>query len=237
MAYDIPPPDFASFWGDQYAVFYPGLNGSRHGYEQKYLRMAYGIGLHGFSSALTDNPAPFLGVDLTSGSGQAIYADALIQHLRETIWQTTDYALRNDVVNPRLYLVGVTDGASAIAAIAHEFPSVERILLIAPSYATGAERMRYGLARFDGDVRTVVGRADTVIGTETAEVCHESATAARSAELVIANGVNHYFAGCEDFFQTLPEWAFCGGPLNAPARSTHVIGHPPKQPPFIPGLD
>src|SRR3954451_15317246 len=125
MAFRIDPPDISSFRGDQFAVIYPGLNGTREGYNRKYVLMPFELGLRGISTARTDNPAPYV--------HPAAYRETLVAHLQETVSVTLEYAMAEcGVPRPRLYLIGVSDGASAVAAIAGDYAELEGVLLIAP---------------------------------------------------------------------------------------------------------
>lgn len=125
-------------------ISYPGVNGHIDGYNNKYGTMADHVRDSGVGAVVrTDN---MYNPDL-------IYEESVQDHLRAVI----DYALAHSVeianVEPgevRLHLMGFSAGAGAIAAIAHEYPQVSNILLVAPAGDAGPRAVIEGLNRFTG---------------------------------------------------------------------------------------
>ncbi len=55
---------------------------------------------------------------------------------------------------------GYSAGGSGMAAVAHEFPQIKKMLLVAPSVNAGDKNVKQGLMKFRGNVAITVGKED-----------------------------------------------------------------------------
>lgn len=108
--------------------------------------------------------------------------------------------------------MGFSAGASAIAAISYEYPSVKKILLMAPSGDAGHEALEKGLSEYVGEIFIAVGANDEVVGAEVVKTFahHLKKT---SAQCVIIPNCDHQFRGTKNgmIVSNAPIWAFIGG--------------------------
>jgi hypothetical protein len=109
-------------------------------------------------------------------------------------------------------MMGYSSGAGAIAAFAAEYPQVDQVLLVAPSFDVGREVIEEGLGAFRGCVDVLIGDSDRVVLPEQGRWFFEVARRAVRRRLVEAVCCDHGFSG--EFNQALvrhaPLWAFGG---------------------------
>ena len=136
-----------------------------------------------------------------------ITVKAALEYAREHAWEISGDP------KPEVMLMGFSSGASAIAGIAHLFPEVTKILLLAPSGDMGEEVIREGLMRFHGEVYIVVGAQDEVVGPQAGRVFSDMATGAAHKELFIIPECGHQFRGeaNERIMSEAPFYAFSTG--------------------------
>jgi predicted esterase len=134
-------------------INYPGFNGEINGYNNKYRTLA---------KLMQER----IGAVIQSGNQyheMLDYKESVKDDLRAVI----EYSLENaenicQTKIPTIYLVGFSAGASAIAAVAHEYPAVSKILLISPSADAGFESLQKGLSEYTGEVYILSGSNDDV---------------------------------------------------------------------------
>ncbi|MFH0832652.1 MAG: hypothetical protein V1900_02965 [Candidatus Aenigmatarchaeota archaeon] len=184
------------------AINYPGVGGSIDGYADKYLKLANLIQEKNIAAVVRTGNHPWAGFQ---------YEKSLVDDLRTVI----DYSLEasKDICGskePELYLMGFSAGASAVAAIAHEFEKVSRILLLAPSGDAGDSIVNLG--KYKGDVYITVGENDEIVGQEAGLFFYDMATGAKSRKLVIVPNCDHQFRGEINgmIMSKAPLWAFAG---------------------------
>ena len=126
-----------------------------------------------------------------------------------------DYTIRrarliSGTTNPDLLLIGYSSGASAVAALAASYQKVSRILLIAPSGDMPQTSVQKSLSQFTGEVYTIIGEDDEVVGARACYIYHDLATAASRKQLVIVSDCGHSFQGeqNERVLQQAPFHAF-----------------------------
>ncbi len=185
-------------------VNYPGANGDIDGYYDKYVKIADSLQRQNVGAVVRTANREHYGL---------LYADAVQADLRHVI----RYALRNaeDICGsetPHMYLMGFSAGAGAIAAVAHEFGHVEKILLMAPSGDAGRDAVYNGLAQFSGEVYIAIGENDEVVGKDAGQLFYDLAVNARSRQLVVIPDCDHQFRGEINgrIMSKAPFWAFTG---------------------------
>lgn len=185
-------------------IIYPGYNGNLDGYNEKYKKIAKWLIAQNVAAVVRISNHPIDGIPYE-------------RSVKECIREAVRYALENagDICgsdSPTIYLMGVSAGASAIAAIAYEFEEVRKVLLIAPSANAGPEDVREGLENYTGELYVVVGEHDEVVGTEFPQHLVELARQTSKKELVVVPACDHQFRGTKNgrIFSKAPMWAFAG---------------------------
>jgi alpha/beta superfamily hydrolase len=184
-------------------ISYPGAMGDIDGYNAKYRTLADFI-QEKVGAVIRLGNHYHRGFD---------YGKSIQDDLRAVI----SYAIKNSkeicgAKVPVIYLMGFSAGASAIAAVAYEFPQVRKILLISPSGDAGEEDVTKGLAEFTGEVYIVAGENDDVVGPEAAPMISNMVKKASIHKLVIVPKCDHQFRGLENgmIMSKAPIWAFLG---------------------------
>lgn len=199
-------------------VNYPGYNGDIDGYANKYENLAGFLQQKIGAVLRTDNPE-FAGFD---------YRRSLQDHLRAVL----DYALQHSreiaaegADDTAIYLMGFSAGASGIAAVAHEYPQVKKILLMAPSGDAGQEAVTSGLQQYAGECNIVVGREDEVVGAGLAQRFASLATAASVVRSVVIPDCDHQFRGETNgrIMSASPLWAFANAGGETPSPEDGII--------------
>jgi dienelactone hydrolase len=115
------------------------------------------------------------------------------------------------VADAPLYLMGFSAGGGAVAAAAYE-SGASKILLMAPSTNVEPADAAISLAQFSGEMYTVVGENDDVVGVETAEYFTKLATRASKKDFIILPDCDHQFRGTVNgqIMSKAPLWAFAG---------------------------
>ena len=135
--------------------------------------------------------------------------------LIESLSHTVDWALENAVQligseSPSVYLTGFSSGGSAAGAVAHRYPSVERLLLLS-TYDSVGDPFYEGITNFTGDIYLVYGDQDPMAG-HLAMMLRTGKFAAKSFLVREAPECGHRFDG-ETNTQLLTQafhWAFEG---------------------------
>ncbi len=135
--------------------------------------------------------------------------------LIESLSHTVDWALENAVQlsgseSPKVYLTGFSSGGSAAGAVAHRYPSVERLLLLS-TYDSVGDPFYEGITNFTGDIYLVYGDEDPMAG-HLAMMLRTGTFSAKSFLVREAPQCGHRFDG-EANTQLLTQafhWAFEG---------------------------
>lgn len=189
-------------------INYPGFNGDINGYNNKYQKIADMLCERGIGAVARTSNLQVSGVD---------YSESVKDALRSTI----EYALQNRIAicgsdAPTIYLMGISAGASAVAAVAHEYVhldwGVEKILLIAPSGDAGLDSIKTGLINYTREVYITVGANDEVVGVSTPGRFSRLAISASVNRFVIVPNCDHQFRGEVNgrILSKAPLWAFAG---------------------------
>ncbi len=183
-------------------INYPGYNGDIDGYNMKYAVMAtrmseqigtvIRIGNHHHSNT---NYQETVQDDLR----------AIVTHALENAKEICGHE------NPHIYITAFSAGASAAAAIAHEFPQVTKLLLISPSFDAGESAIRSGLEKYTGEIHILAGANDDVVGPEVAPLMNGMVKLTAS-QMVILPKCDHQLRGRTNglYLSNAPGWAFLG---------------------------
>ena len=164
---------------------YPGINGFIDGYNNKYSQIGDYLQEKEIGTFVRMGNPYFHGEP---------YPDTMIDNFRHVI----DHCLTNSyqlsgVARPKLYLMGLSAGASSIAAVASNYPEVEKILLLAPSGDAGYETIVNGLAKYKNEVYIAIGEKDEVVGPLAGKIYYELSTSASKRNLAIVPDCDHQF--------------------------------------------
>lgn len=164
----------------------PGYNGDINGYNNKYFVLANEMQRTNLGAVIRLNGGFFHGylpntqlkiaLELATKNGQVICGNS----------------------TPEIYLMGFSAGAGSIAATAHEYPEVKKILLIAPSFDMPEDKVKEGLGKFKGEVVIVQGENDDIVGPETGPMCFQFATSAIKKEIFMISNCDHQFKGTKN---------------------------------------
>lgn len=198
-------------------INYPGANGDIDGYNEKYATLGNFLQQTVGAVVRTDN-------HVKAGFN---YDVSVREHLKAVI----DYALSHaaeicgaDANNAVIYLMGFSAGAGAVAAVAHEYPQVKKILLMAPSGDAGEEAVTDGLKKYKGECHIVVGENDEIVGPQAGAVFASLATAASVVRNVVIPKCDHQFRGERNgrIMSAAPLWAFSDPEAESPSPEKGV---------------
>ncbi|HLL60422.1 MAG TPA: hypothetical protein VK338_01785 [Candidatus Nitrosocosmicus sp.] len=161
----------------------PGAGGNIDGYKDKFKKQAKHMQSSNLGAVIRTNG------DLKGGFLPDINLRAALAYAKEHSQEICGSS------DPEILLMGFSAGASAIAAVAHEYPEVSKILLYAPSGEMPEEITQDGLAKFQGDVIIVIGENDDVVGVEAGQIFYDWASSASTKELFIIPECDHQFRG------------------------------------------
>jgi hypothetical protein len=116
-----------------------------------------------------------------------------------------------------------SSSAGAAATVSTEYPNIDSLLLIAPSYDVPRETILPHYRQFSGSVHVMIGADDEVILPQQAFWYYQVADKARLREYVEVPCCGHSFAGATNkaIFMAAPQWAFGNKrPLDFPAASS-----------------
>lgn len=185
-------------------INYPGYNGSLSGYRNKYINIAglllgEGVGSVVLTHNLEDEHTPFQRLSV-----------ARLHHLIGVALLNAEAWCGS--VEPDIYLMGHSAGASAICAVLSEYSQVKKVLLTSPSANAGSEMMERGLMSYRGELYVTVGQKESSGFIRTAKAVAALATQAKQVSLVEIPDCDHEFTG-ERNGRILSQsrlWAFAG---------------------------
>ncbi|MBK8980595.1 MAG: class I SAM-dependent methyltransferase [Planctomycetes bacterium] len=187
---------------DRVVVICPGACDSLAGQALDYAPVAEEIIRTGLGAAVRyDDPYDH------RGDYAALILESLRQVLAFTLREAHSFCITSD---PRLQVMAYSSSAGAVAALAAEYPCIDAILLVAPSFDVPRELILPGLRRFRGDVRVLIGDNDRVVLPQQAFWYYENADSARSREYVEISCCGHDFEQPHNrqLFIRSPLWAF-----------------------------
>lgn len=165
-------------------INYPGFNGSLNGYENKYAKLAKFMNDLGFAFIQMSNPACVFDE----------YPYEVERRLRNVVQTTLENS--GDICgyeNPSIGLIGWSAGASAIAAVAHEFSQVNNIILFAPSMDAANWR---NIKEYIGKLTIISGLDDEVVG-DSWKTFYSLAYSSHP-ETILIDRCDHHFSGTKN---------------------------------------
>ncbi len=123
----------------------------------------------------------------------------ILEALASDLEDTIGFCLENSMQicgssTPKLYLSGYSAGAGAAAVVAHKYPQVEKMLLIAPSSEGRDDLVNHGISKFAGELFLVHGTDDHVISSRKSKQYANIAANASKVHLNIVEGCAHTFS-------------------------------------------
>lgn len=179
----------------------PGIGGTMDGYSGKYKKIATEVQRHNLAAVIRVHNYEYQGY-----LGDVQLRSAL-KYARENA-----RAICGEE-NPEVFLSGYSAGASAIGAIAHEYPEVTRILLLAPAGNMPEHMLKDGLTKYRGEVVILQGENDKMVGRDAGAKYLQYLTNVSHSEIFMLPGCDHQFRG-EPFGRIMSE-----APFYAFARS------------------
>ncbi len=129
---------------------------------------------------------------------------------------------------PKIGVVAYSSSGGAVAALAADFPTIDIILLVAPSFDVAKETIVSGLKRFRGAVYVLIGDQDEVVLPQQAFWFYRNAVNARHREYVEVPSCGHFFKTDHSrrILGLAPQWAFGSTrPVDFPPPLTNFFDH------------
>lgn len=188
------------------AVIVPGWNGDIDGFAGKYVSLAGLLAAERWTVLRMGNRAD----DVQDAAQGGDIRHAFLERVRAVLAYAHTLAMAAEPAAP-VGLIGVSAGGGAVAALAHAYPTVDRVLLIAPAIGH-VPKVEESLSRFRGHVYAAIGASDEVIDPTVLSVVRTSATAAASVHTVVVPGCDHLWSGRRNglILSKAPAWAFRG---------------------------
>ena len=156
--------------------------------------------------------------------GGGDYAELALANFRRALAFVAESADRFCTANaPRICVMAYSSSAGAVAAVAHEYPAIDRILFVGPSFDVPRETIAPGLERFVGEVCVLIGADDEVVLPQQGFWFCQMAENASRREYVEVPGCGHAFQGHRNrsILRRAPLWAFTGiRPMDFPPPLT-----------------
>lgn len=160
---------------DTVLLIIPGVDGSVHGYEDKYIRIAermqdkYGV-------AVVRIGNPFISSFHWESNPRRI-----LDYIASNISKITGSDRQ-----PSIKVMAHSAGASIVARIAHEYDNITDLLLVNPAEKLGGDEIRSGLKKTNAKVTVVYGEKDP-------SVSFSEPLGDDGHTIVILDGVDHNF--------------------------------------------
>tara|TARA_B100001123_G_scaffold104936_1_gene121786 strand:- start:9298 stop:10011 length:714 start_codon:yes stop_codon:yes gene_type:complete len=212
VAYGVPITAYPTESG-VIVVNSPGSGELKDGRENRWKNLGGHFQESGFATLVTYNaPRPDFQVQLET-EPYSYRGASWNKLLMESLSHTIDWALENAAELcghgfPAVYLSGFSSGGSAVGAVAHRYPCVERMLLLS-TYDSVGDPFYEGVTAFKGRIHVVYGGDDPPAGmlVRVLEMGHLAASSFQAREVP---NCGHRFDG-EDNTKRLTQafqWAF-----------------------------
>jgi len=181
-------------------IIYPGAAGDIDGYNAKYFKLAQHISTNGLAAVLrSGNPVP-------RDWGWELNLRAMIDFAQNPVNSEEICGNRHG----QIFLMGFSAGAGAIAAVAHRYIGIDRILIIAPAFDAGFKEIEEGLSKFQAQLYILIGENDEVVGCDSGLRFYSFAKNAAFRQLMEIPNCDHQFRGTANgrILSQAPFWAF-----------------------------
>lgn len=138
------------------------------------------------------------------------YSEVLLSSLRLMLkFILEDAAEMCSTPTPRIGVIAYSSSGGAIASLAAEFPAIDTLLLIAPSFDVPRATIEAPLRGFAGRVHVLIGEEDEVVLPQQAFWFYENAGRASHREYVEVSSCGHDFVRphCRKLLRRAAEWA------------------------------
>jgi hypothetical protein len=164
-------------------IIYPGANGTKDGYENKYRKMAQKLVENRVGAVIRSSNKYIIGNGWTTGLEVVI-----------------EYALKASVEicgtkNPDIYLIGHSVGAGAVSLVACAYDNVKKVLLTSPAPISKNNKPEHRINEFEGEVHVRIPENDRSIPREQAMEFYDLATNASQKTVEIIPSCDHEWSG------------------------------------------
>lgn len=163
-------------------IIYPGANGSKDGYENKYIKMAELL-VQNNIGAVIRSPNKYM-----IGNGWTTSLEIVIQYALE---HAVEICGRQ---NPEIYLVGHSAGAGAIDLVCSAYEQVKKVLLTSPAPIKRNNKAIHEIGEFTGEVYIRIPEND-IIPREEGIQFYDLAKKASKRDLKIVPNCDHEWSG------------------------------------------
>lgn len=175
-------------------IIYPGANGSKDGYQNKYIKMAEKL-VTASVGAVIRSPNTYM-----IGNWWTTCLEIVI-----------NYALNNSfdicgVNKPNLYLVGHSVGAGAIDLVSNAYDEIKKLYMTSPAPLRRNNEVQHGIGEFEGEVSIFIPEFDRAIPRSDAMEFYNLANSAKKRTFEIVKDCDHEWSGEKnlEFFVNLP---------------------------------
>jgi hypothetical protein len=186
--------------GNNILVIITGMNGSVHGYEDKYFKIAEKVNTE-FNSTVF-----IFANDEKNWSAPKNSFGKMMTYVKNHV----DNEPETDIS-----VFGFSAGASFTSYYAYQYPEIRQILLVNPPLQVNMARTINGVQQFKGNSTLVVGEND--INCKRAHIFTTNKYKSVFTKVEYIKGANHYFSRMLDVFISLPfKYLYSGkiGTLN-----------------------
>lgn len=184
-------------------IIYPGFNTALEGVDGKYNRLASFLANDHKVASVIQMPNQI--------TLESRYALSVINDLKAVIEHTLNNSDKFCVGKPPdIFLMGHSAGASAVAAVCSSYSQIKKILLVAPSGDAASGYIRENLDLYTGELYSVAGSNDEVVGSKTATTFAKMACSACVNIDLTIDRCDHNFSSefGQRILSSLPLWAF-----------------------------
>ena len=182
-------------------IIYPGYNSHIDGYNNKYVKIAHLLTEQKIGTVIRSTNSEHPGFD---------YKISVKEDLKTIIHFACSGTGICGKSNPEIYLMGTSAGASACAAVAYQFPSISKVLLIGTSMDAGSKDVEEGLSQFTGEIYMTGGDNDQIFDINSREHLFHCTKNSKVRKLVEVPNCDHNFTGERNgrILSKAPLWAF-----------------------------
>lgn len=166
------------------AIIYPGANGSKDGYMDKYKKMAENLVEERICAVLRVPNTYHIGNGWTTGLEMAI--EYAIKHAVEV-------CMGNEL--QQIFLIGHSAGAGAISLVASAYEQVTKLVLTSPAPLRRHNKIEHMIGEFKGGVYVAIGEEDRVVPRDEAKDFYNLAINSARRTLNIIPNCDHEWSG------------------------------------------
>lgn len=188
------------------AIIYPGANGSKDGYMDKYKKMAENLVEERICAVLRVPNTYHIGNGWTIGLEMAI--EYAIKH-------AVEICKGNEL--QQIFMIGHSAGAGAISLVASAYEQITKVVLTSPAPLRRHNKIEHMIGEFTGGVYVAIGEEDRVVPRDEAKDFYNLATSSVWRTLNIIPNCDHEWSGdnnLKSFIKAPAEMLLNSGSLN-----------------------